>query len=61
MLQGASIVRREKGNDWAKGVMTDGSFTAGSEKGSQKTEKQEEVVRAVVREKMGSVPFLSMF
>jgi len=40
--------------------MTDGSFTAGSEKGSQKTEKQEEVVRTVIREKWGSVPFSSM-
>jgi hypothetical protein len=33
--------------------MIDGSFTAGSEKGSQKTEKQEEVVRVVIRGKMG--------
>jgi hypothetical protein len=35
--------------------MTDGGFTAGSEKGSQKTEKQEEVVRTAIREKWGSV------
>jgi hypothetical protein len=35
--------------------MTDGSFTAGSEKGSQKTEKQEEIVRAVIREKWRAV------
>jgi hypothetical protein len=33
--------------------MTDGSFTAGSEKGSQETEEQEEVVQAVIRGKMG--------
>jgi hypothetical protein len=36
-----------------KGVMIDGSFTAGSEKGSQETEKQEEVVRAVIRNYSG--------
>jgi hypothetical protein len=33
--------------------MTDGSFTAGSEKGSQETEEQEEVVPAVIRRKEG--------
>jgi hypothetical protein len=37
LLQGASMFRCEKSNDRTKGVMSDGSFAAGSEKGSQET------------------------
>jgi hypothetical protein len=33
-----------------KGVMIDGSFTAGTEKGSQKTEVQEEVVQTAIKD-----------
>jgi hypothetical protein len=32
-----------------KGVMIDGSFTAGSEKGSQETKVQEEVAQAAIK------------
>jgi hypothetical protein len=40
-------------NDRTKGVMTDGSFAAGSKEGSQETEEQEEVARSVIGQYRG--------